>query len=110
MSPRGTRPGPPPGGAAPAPEWAYGEAFTRHRGLLSAADQERLRHSTVAIPGLGVVGGAHLTTLARLGIGRFRIADPDCFELANFNRQHGATTQTLGRGKAEVMAEAAAAI
>ena len=36
----------------------------------------------------GGVGGIHLVTLARLGIGAFNIADPDCFELANFNRQY----------------------
>ncbi len=39
---------------------------------------------------MGGVGGVHLMTLARLGIGKFTIADPDTFELANFNRQYGA--------------------
>jgi molybdopterin/thiamine biosynthesis adenylyltransferase len=101
---------PAPDAAAAPSGWSYAEAFARHRGLLTAAEQERLRHSTVAIAGLGGVGGVHLATLARLGVGRFRLADPDRFEVANFNRQYGATTQTLGRPKAEVMAEAAAAI
>jgi molybdopterin/thiamine biosynthesis adenylyltransferase len=59
---------------------------------------------------MGGVGGIHLITLARLGIGAFHVADPDHFELANFNRQFGATTRSLGRGKAEVMAEEARAI
>ena len=44
-------------------------------------------------------------TLARLGVGRFSIADPDTFETANFNRQYGATLRNLGRGKAEAMAQ-----
>jgi molybdopterin/thiamine biosynthesis adenylyltransferase len=56
------------------------------------------------------VGGVDLITLARLGIGRFTIADPDSFEVANFNRQHGATINSLGRNKAEVMAELAQAV
>ena len=100
---------------APGPElgsarWSYDEAFSRHRGLFSPQDQERLRNSRVAVAGLGGVGGVHLVTLSRLGIGSFHIADPDHFDLANFNRQYGANTRNLGRGKAEVMAEEARAI
>jgi hypothetical protein len=90
--------------------WSYETAFSRNRGLIGAEEQARLRASRVAIVGMGGVGGIHLVTLARLGIGAFHIADPDRFELANFNRQYGATTHTLGRSKAEVMAETASAI
>lgn len=85
-------------------DWNYFEAFSRHDGLLTRAEQERLRTSRVAIVGMGGVGGVHLITLARLGIGRFTIADPDRFELANMNRQYGARVDTLGQFKAEVMA------
>jgi molybdopterin/thiamine biosynthesis adenylyltransferase len=88
-------------------DWSYREAFSRHRGLLSEEDQERLRQSRVALVGMGGVGGAHLLTLARLGIGSFHIADPDRFEVANFNRQPGATMRNLGRNKAEAMADEA---
>ena len=56
---------------------------------------------------MGGVGGIYLTTLARLGIGKFHIADLDTFELANFNRQAGAMISTLGRPKVEVLAEMA---
>ncbi|GAB6165749.1 ThiF family adenylyltransferase [Thermostilla marina] len=83
----------------------YDEAFCRNRGLISSEEQEKLRRSHVAIIGMGGVGGLHLVTLARLGIGRFTIADPDVFEQANFNRQYGARIDTIGRNKAEVMAE-----
>lgn len=38
-----------------------------------------------------------------MGVGNFTIADLDAFELANFNRQYGASISTLGRPKAEVM-------
>jgi molybdopterin/thiamine biosynthesis adenylyltransferase len=93
-----------------AVDWSYDEAFARNRGLVSAVEQERLRQCRVAIPGMGGVGGIHLATLARLGIGSFHIADPDRFEAANFNRQHGATLNSLGRNKAEVMTEQARAI
>jgi molybdopterin/thiamine biosynthesis adenylyltransferase len=53
---------------------------------------------------MGGVGGVHLLTLARLGIGAFHIADFDHFAIANFNRQVGATVSTLGKPKAEVLA------
>lgn len=90
---------------AAATGWSYDEAFSRNLGLISREEQQILRHSRIAIAGMGGVGGVHLLTLARLGIGRFTIADPDRFELANFNRQAGANTTTVGRGKVEVMAE-----
>jgi molybdopterin/thiamine biosynthesis adenylyltransferase len=85
--------------------WSYDVAFARHRGLLSADDQARLGTSRVAVAGMGGVGGVHLITLARLGIGSFSIADPDTFDVPNFNRQYGANVRTLGRNKAQVMAE-----
>jgi hypothetical protein len=43
--------------------------------------------------------------LARTGIGSIRIADPDCYEPSNLNRQLFATVSTLGRNKAEVAKE-----
>lgn len=88
-------------------EWSYDEAFARNLGLVSPEEQRRLRDARVAIAGMGGVGGVHLITLARLGIGRFSVADPDVFTTANFNRQYGATLRNLGRGKAESMAEEA---
>jgi molybdopterin/thiamine biosynthesis adenylyltransferase len=88
----------------------YNEAFSRNIGWVTLAEQDLLRHKCVAIAGLGGVGGVHLLTLARLGIGRFVIADMDRFDLANFNRQVGATMNTLGRSKVEVLGEAVAAI
>src|SRR5262249_20668712 len=88
----------------------YETAFSRNLGLVTPEEQERLRSSCVAIAGLGGGGGVHLVTLLRMGVGRFRIADHDSFELANMNRQYGATIDTLGRSKIEVMAEVARSI
>jgi len=90
--------------------FSYEVAFSRNLGLISAEEQDRLRRARVAIVGMGGVGGIHLVTLTRLGIGAFSIVDPDGFELANINRQFGATARGLGRSKAEVMAEEARAI
>ncbi|MBK1691601.1 ThiF family adenylyltransferase [Ectothiorhodospira mobilis] len=84
----------------------YGEAFQRTLGWITPEEQARLRRARVAIAGMGGVGGAHLLTLTRLGIGAFCLSDFDVFELHNMNRQAGARMDTLGRPKLEVMAEA----
>ena len=85
------------------PAFSYSQAFSRNIGWVTLAEQETLRHKRVAIAGMGGVGGIHLVTLARLGIGAFHIADFDTFDIANFNRQVGATVSSLGRAKADVM-------
>lgn len=84
--------------------FSYDTAFSRNIGWVTRQEQLALRGKRVAIAGMGGVGGVHLLTLARLGIGSFHIADLDVFELANFNRQAGASMSTLNRPKAEVMA------
>ena len=88
----------------------YETAFSRNLGLVSPGEQERLRSTCVGLPGLGGVGSAHLQVLARLGIGAFHLADPDSFETSNIHRQLGATVQTVGRSKTEVLAETARSI
>ncbi|HFD40394.1 MAG TPA: thiamine biosynthesis protein ThiF [Anaerolineae bacterium] len=85
----------------------YKQAFARNLGWITPQEQEVLRHKRVAIAGMGGVGGSHLLTLTRLGIGRFHIADFDRFELANFNRQAGASMRHIGRPKVDVLAEMA---
>lgn len=85
----------------------YDSAFSRNIGWVTESEQARLRNARVAVAGLGGVGGIHLLTLARLGIGRFSIADFDVFDIVNFNRQAGATMSTLERPKVDVLAEMA---
>jgi molybdopterin/thiamine biosynthesis adenylyltransferase len=91
----------------PVTGWSYEQAFRRNRGVISEEEQDKLRNSRVAIAGMGGVGGMNMITLVRLGIGKFTIADPDAFEVANFNRQCGATISSIGQNKAEVMAKLA---
>jgi molybdopterin/thiamine biosynthesis adenylyltransferase len=85
----------------------YQTAFSRNIGWITEQEQSNLRSKRIAIAGMGGVGGFHLLTLARLGVGKFNIADLDTFEVANFNRQIGASMTTVGRHKAEVLAEQA---
>jgi len=81
----------------------YAEAFDRNLGWFTEYEQQALRTKTIAIAGMGGVGGVHLLTLARLGIANFKIADLDSFELPNFNRQIGATMSTIDRAKVDVL-------
>ena len=87
--------------------FSYHAAFARNLGWVTPAEQDSLRGKRVAIAGMGGVGGVHLLTLARLGIGSFHIADFDTFDIANFNRQAGAMVSTLGQPKVAVLAQMA---
>lgn len=89
------------------PTFDYETAFSRNIGWLTREEQARLRGKRIAIAGMGGVGGSHLLTLTRLGIGAFKIADFDKFELQNFNRQAGANMASVGRPKVQVLAEMA---
>lgn len=89
--------------SGPPPAFDYHQAFSRNIGWLTPDEQARLRRARVAVAGLGGVGGAHVLTLARLGIGAFSIADFDHFEVHNFNRQAAAFVSTLGQPKADVV-------
>lgn len=91
-------------------DFDYNEAFSRNIGWVTQSEQTTLQNKTVAIAGMGGVGGLHLLTLARLGISRFKVSDFDRFELANFNRQIGATLDTIGHPKAKTLKEMAQAI
>lgn len=82
----------------------YQIAFSRNIGWVTEQEQWVLKSKKVAIAGLGGVGGSHLLTLARLGVGRFSIADMDHFDWPNLNRQAGAFASTMGQAKVDVMA------
>lgn len=82
-------------------------AFARNLGLIDYAGQKQLGTTRIAIAGMGGVGGVHLMTLARTGIGRFHLADMDAFSVVNVNRQFGATASAFGKPKLQVMVEQA---
>jgi molybdopterin/thiamine biosynthesis adenylyltransferase len=85
----------------------YDIAFSRNIGWVTESEQRALRGKRVAVAGLGGVGGSHVLTLTRLGIGAFHLADFDTFSVANFNRQAGAMVSTLGQPKLDVIARMA---
>lgn len=81
------------------------DQFSRTQLLLGKEGIERLSGSRVAVFGIGGVGGYVCEALVRSGVGAFDLIDDDRVCLTNLNRQILATRKTVGRYKAEVMAE-----
>ena len=79
--------------------------FSRSELLLGENSIEKLSKATVAIFGIGGVGGFVVEALARTGVGHFVLIDSDQVSLTNINRQIIATTKTVGRDKVDVMKE-----
>ncbi len=65
----------------------------------------KLADSRIVVMGLGGVGGIIAVTLARMGVGHLRIADPGVFDPPDINRQYAAVHGRVGCKKAEVYAE-----
>ena len=86
------------------------ERYIRNLGALSEEECAVLREKTVLVAGCGGLGGYLIEMLLRIGVGEIRAADGDCFEASNLNRQLLSTPEYLGRPKAEVAAERAAAV
>ncbi len=79
--------------------------FSRTEALLGKAALERLAQCHVAIFGLGGVGSFAAEAIARGGVGRLTLIDGDVVDRTNLNRQLVALESTIGKSKAEVMAQ-----
>ena len=77
----------------------------RTRLLLGEEKMERLQQAHVLVVGLGGVGAYAAEMICRAGVGRMTIVDADTVQLTNINRQLPALHSTMGREKAEVLAE-----
>ncbi len=78
--------------------------------LVGKAGMDRLKSASVAVFGVGGVGGFAAEALARAGVGRLTLIDFDDICLTNVNRQIHALDGTIGRAKVQVMAERCRAI
>ena len=77
----------------------------RTRLLLGDEKMERLCRAHVLVVGVGGVGAYAAEMLCRAGVGRLTLVDADTVQPSNLNRQLPALRSTLGRAKAEVLAE-----
>lgn len=73
--------------------------------LLGEEKLATLRKAHVLVVGLGGVGAYAAEMIARAGVGRMTLADADTVGVTNINRQLLALHSTVGRPKAEVLAE-----
>lgn len=73
--------------------------------LLGDEAMEKLKNSHVAVFGLGGVGSWCAEALARSGVGELTLVDRDEVSESNINRQLCALYSTIGRPKAEVVAQ-----
>ena len=73
--------------------------------LLGKEKLDLLRQAHVLVVGLGGVGAYAAEMIARAGVGRMTVADADTVNATNINRQLVALHSTVGRQKAEILAE-----
>lgn len=79
--------------------------YQRNRNAMTVSDQLTLFQSCAAVIGCGGLGGYIVEELARLGVGRIVVADPDVFEEHNLNRQLFSSPANLGTAKVTAAAK-----
>jgi tRNA A37 threonylcarbamoyladenosine dehydratase len=94
----------------PSNQFTYQDIFIRNILLYGEAGVAKLRASRVTICGLGGVGSYIAEALVRSGIGTLQLVDFDTVDVSNLNRQLPGLINTIGRLKAEVVAERLAQI
>lgn len=75
--------------------------FSRHTGLL---EERPMQRAGVILCGCGSVGGLAALELARCGVSRFLLIDPDLLAIENLCR-HPCSLADVGRRKVEAIAE-----
>jgi molybdopterin/thiamine biosynthesis adenylyltransferase len=84
--------------------------YLRSYGTVGLDGQIKLLRSTVAVIGLGGLGGSVVEGLARMGVGRIVAVDGDTFVDHNLNRQILSQEALMSQPKAEAARERASAI
>jgi hypothetical protein len=83
------------------------ERTARLSAAFGADATAKLRRSTVAVVGAGGTGSAAIEVLARAGVGRLIVVDPDRISESNLERVHGSCPRDvlLGRSKVSLAEE-----
>lgn len=91
--------------APPPKPWRLHRRFDRAARLLGDQAMKCLEDAHVVVFGLGGVGSYTVEGLVRSGVGRLTVVDFDLVCVTNSNRQLHATVSTVGKPKAELMAQ-----
>ncbi len=86
------------------------QRYLLNLGTIGPEGQAKLLRASVAVVGLGGLGGYVVEALARMGVGRLILIDGDVFEEHNLNRQILSTGSTLGMNKARAAQQRVAEI
>lgn len=81
------------------------DRYLRTEALFGADKMNKLRNAKVIVFGVGGVGGYTVEALARSGVGRIDVVDPDKVAKSNLNRQIIALESTVGKSKVQVIKE-----
>jgi molybdopterin/thiamine biosynthesis adenylyltransferase len=84
--------------------------YVRNVGTIGLEGQAKLLQATVAVVGLGGLGGYVTEALARMGVGQLILIDGDVFEEHNLNRQLLSAEANLGTNKARAARQRVAEI
>lgn len=84
--------------------------LTRLEWLVGPDKINMLKHTSIALFGVGGVGGGALEALVRAGVGRIVLIDGDKVTPSNLNRQMITTHESIARRKVEVAKERALSI
>ncbi len=75
------------------------DAFKRVKLLIGSENFQKLKNASVAVFGVGGVGGYCAEALVRSGVGRIAVFDNDVVAESNLNRQIIATVDNIGASK-----------
>lgn len=84
-------------------DFKHNQQFARTAMLYGNNSMQKIYNSSVAIFGIGGVGGYVAESLARSGVSTFYLYDPDIVSITNINRQIMATFKTIGQDKIKAM-------
>ena len=77
--------------------------FEREIKLIGEENLEKIKSKTVAVVGVGGVGGYAVESLVRAGISKLIIIDYDIVDITNLNRQIISLQSNIGKYKTDVI-------
>ena len=83
------------------------DRFSRTAQLIGEDGVKRLKGASVALFGVGGVGGYALEALVRAGVGKIAVVDPDTIKPSNLNRQIISNEKNIGELKTKEAAKRA---